>query len=121
MSLVNIPQHSLDPFARYKRNLMSTSSQKSFTILSNFATVCAQVYRSPEYICGLLKKTLATSGSIEKDGSCKLRGNFSWQTIDDSFEKIINDFILCATCGNPETMDKRSKITCKACGHIRII
>lgn len=119
MSLVNIPQQNVDPFARYKRNQLTATIQKGFTIIPNFGTLCLQIYRTPEFVSGRLKKELGTAITVDKDGTCKIRGVFSWQTIDDLVEKVIVDNVLCKKCANPETICKKTKIICKACGHVK--
>lgn len=119
MSKVNIPKDNIDPFARYKRDVLETTIIKKETIVNNFSAVCKQIYREPEFVCQWLKKKLATSASVSKDGSCKVKGLFSSQTLDDIIEDVIVKHVICKTCGNPETVESKSsqKLRCKACGN----
>lgn len=44
----------------------------------------------------------------------RITGNVKWQDIDGIIEGYILEYVICETCGNPETEIEKG---CKACGY----
>ena len=113
---VNIPQSTLDPFYRYKRERIVVSSGKAkTTILTNLDVIAKQLNRSPADLLSYLQKKTATSAFTKPIGYI-LKGEFSADTLDDLIDEFIEAEVLCSTCGNPETDIDSKKRTCRACG-----
>ena len=115
MNFVNIPKNNIDPFFRYKRETIIINNSRGFTIIKNLDNISKSLERDKKQILSFLSKKLGTSTTNEK-----LRGNFTFQQLEELLEIYINKFILCSSCSNPETIQNEKKLTliCKACGHI---
>ena len=50
-----------------------------------------------------------------------LNGKFTSERLSEVFDSLINKYVLCGTCGNPETEFKLKKnvifLECQSCGH----
>lgn len=112
MSMINIPGSDPDPFARYRRPVISINFVKGYTIITNLDGVAHSIGREPSIIISYLSKMMGTNGNNNK-----LRGQFSVSTLESHLENYILNNVLCKTCHNPETVIDKNKIRCKACGY----
>ena len=109
---VNIPRSAIDPFYRYKRNVIQTQGGKgNNTVVKNIDAIAKQLDRSPEQIATFFRKKLSVNVRIDKRGFI-MAGQYTIPMLEDLLEEYIEKYILCPECGNPET----TKDGCKACG-----
>jgi translation initiation factor 2 beta subunit (eIF-2beta)/eIF-5 len=116
MRRVNIPRSQIDPFYRYKREVVQTIPGKAnSTILTNVDTIAHQLNRSPAEIMAFLRKKLGTSVITTKQGP-GLRGPFTSEQVEGLLDEYIETNVLCSACGNPETQIETKGRVCRACG-----
>ena len=89
------------------------------TILSNFIQIASCLRREPEHLAKFLFKELASSGEMAGERLILTR-KISSQTINLKVEKYAKNFVLCPSCGKPDTELINEKaglfIRCLACG-----
>lgn len=117
---VNIPRDSDDPFYRYKRIVLNVTSINknngtSVIQLDELTKLSKDLDRDVKQIISYIQHK--THSRISKQSSCyHIRGQFSTKEIDDIIEEYIDMHVICGLCGNPETIEGKKSITCKACG-----
>ncbi len=89
------------------------------TVILNLSEVAKLINRDVDLLVKYLLKELATSGMF--DGShLILKGNFSQDQIQKKFENFLYDYVICPSCGKPDTrLIKEGRILmlkCDACG-----
>ena len=94
------------------------------TILVNIFTIASLVGRQPEQILKYLQRELATPGYF--DGKRLVFGRkLSSVMINEKLAKYIEAFVLCGTCGKPDTklLDEGGKLVkkCQACGEKSVV
>lgn len=108
-----------DPFYRYKMPALAVEHRKNnTTVITNLDEVCKSLSREPEDVMKWFRNALATR--VTKN---TLSGRLSAEVLQTFLQDYINRFVLCESCGNPETkmkVAKRSgvKLGCHACGHV---
>ena len=104
----------IDPFYRYRRELLVVETCKGFTLLKNIDSISLSLDRNSN---GIIKYLSTQLGTSNKKNS--LKGIFSGNELELLIEKYINNFVICkqSTCGNPETYLNNRKMICKACGY----
>lgn len=112
--LITIPKEAgmTDPFYRYKREYVQvehTGRRGGRTRITNIASIAKSIQQPETFIRKYLQKVMGTS--VSKDFS--LPGYLSPETLDAVIETLITEYVLCPTCGNPETAGGR----CAACGN----
>jgi translation initiation factor 2 beta subunit (eIF-2beta)/eIF-5 len=122
---MNIGAENNDPFYRYKRPCMeivhSVGGGGQITKLVNLMDVAKSVNRDCE--------TLAKWLSLDLNSQCKhmkkydmyvVSGHISKVDVEHSIDTLIEEYVLCKVCSNPETTFNLSKgkryLKCKACG-----
>lgn len=110
--LVTIPKTmSLDPFFRYKREHVKVVYLKSRqTQITNINIICHQLDRPLNIIKKYLQKALSTRIS----NNFVISGVWMDTDLDNYIEAYIEKYVICETCGNPETNNGH----CKACGAV---
>ena len=89
------------------------------TILVNFNRIADQIHRKPEHVLKFLQRELATPGRFE--GQRLVFGRkLASKMINEKLAKYVETFVLCASCGKPETklINEEGKLVkkCLACG-----
>lgn len=109
-----------DPYYRYKMEEVNTTYQGNKTIFTNIDSVCGSLKRKYEFLTKFLKKKIGTSCEY-KNNSLIIAKNITKNDLQEIIFKFIDEFVLCAKCGNPETLyceEKKSNyLDCCACGY----
>jgi translation initiation factor 2 subunit 2 len=91
----------------------------SKTIITNFLQITSILHREPAHLIKFLLKELAAPGSL--NGQRLIMGRkLSSKLINEKIAKYANEFVICKTCGKPDThFVKEGRILtlkCAACG-----
>ncbi len=123
MTTVNIPRSVEDPFYRYTMPSLRIASegrgQNTRTILSNIHAIADALSRPVTWCMKWLSYQLGIP-IASMGGICMLKGQPTLDQLNSALDSFINDFVLCSTCGNPETrihFKETLSLRCKACGH----
>lgn len=120
---------SSDPNFRYKMAAVvvkheGTGKMKK-SVLVNIESVCQSIGRPVDYVVTFLGQRLSASSRVEKDLShCYVSGHHDVRQVQAKVLNFIQEFVLCPTCGNPETSchvegnkkHKAMSLLCKGCG-----
>ena len=90
------------------------------TILSNFVFIAQHIRRDPEHLQKFMLKELATPGII-RSGEFVLGRKISSAIINEKTRKYVDNFVICPSCGLPDTdliRDQKTGtfIRCNGCG-----
>ena len=90
------------------------------TILSNFQFITQHIRRNSEHLQKFMLKELATPGII-RSGEFVLGRKISSATINEKIRKYVDTFVICPSCGLPDTdliRDPKTGtfIRCNGCG-----
>lgn len=90
------------------------------TIISNSTQIAQSLRRPLDHVIKYLLHELATSGELQKNGQFCLKAKIPASRINAKIRQYAHDFVLCTTCGKPDTtMKKDGKfmfVQCQACG-----
>ena len=116
---VNIPRDIEDPFYRYKMPVMDCVHQGRGngvkTIIVNLVEIADALERDVVYIMKFFGFHLGTNASL-KNKKYTINGKHDRHDLEDALDVFIDKYVICGMCGNPETVIRRSKLNCKACG-----
>lgn len=120
---MNIGGNTNDAFYRYKMTPLSVSqegkNQNTRTIIKNFTLICSELKRDPMDIEKFIGYKLNLRVKIEKK-ELMVHGNHTVMVLQNIINEYIKDYVLCGSCGNPETNICNNKIInvliCCACG-----
>jgi translation initiation factor 2 subunit 2 len=120
-----------DPFYRYvmpKIEVKVEGTNKMIrTYIMNINIIAECLNRTAEYINTFLGQELSVNQCYDKQTErFYVSGKYDQQKIQSALQKMINSFVLCKKCGNPETVNiisgKKKNMTinlnCRSCGHI---
>jgi len=127
-SSINMDDSS-DPNFRYKMPAIvvkheGTGKMKK-SVLVNIESVCQSIGRPVDYLVTFLGQRLSASSRIEKCLSHSyVSGHHDVRQVQAHVLKFIQEFVMCPTCGNPETSchiegskkHKAISLQCKGCG-----
>ena len=89
------------------------------TIISNFQQIISTLRRPQEHLLKFILKELATPGDV-RGGMLVLGTKTMASRINDKIKEYANEFVLCLTCGKPDTEIKKEGdfhfLKCSACG-----
>src|SRR3989338_5536209 len=89
------------------------------TVLSNIIALAQHLRRPQEHLLKFVLKELATSGELKGSGLVVLKTKISAGRINDKIKEYAHEFVLCKTCGKPDTEMKKdgdfTVISCQAC------
>lgn len=118
-----------DPSYRYKMpRLLSKVEGRGNgvkTVLVNCSDIAASLHRSTAQVCKFFGCELgAMTNYEEKADKALVNGSFVTKDLQEALTGYIQKFVLCPSCGNPETVQelkgkKKSAfivLNCKACG-----
>ncbi|MFP4117829.1 MAG: translation initiation factor IF-2 subunit beta [Candidatus Woesearchaeota archaeon] len=93
--------------------------QGNKTVITNFQQICKTLGRDKQHILKFILRELATPA--ESKGSNIVFGRkVSAARVNETIEKYANTYVLCKTCGKPDTkIIKKERIDylkCMACG-----
>ena len=119
-----------DPFYRYvmpKIEIKVEGTNKMIrTYIMNINNIAECLNRTAEYINTYLGQELSVNQCYDKQTErFYVSGKYDQQKIQSTLQKMINSFVLCKKCGNPETTNtisgKKKNMTinliCRSCGH----
>lgn len=90
------------------------------THVRNFKMVCERVRREPRVVMRYLLKELAARGSLDASTNLVLYTRVSSQTLNTLFNRFLQIYVRCSTCGSYDTILKKLGkiwiISCLACG-----
>lgn len=116
---VNIPKSYVDPFARYKRDLLIVApivKHGGQTQITNIEQVAKQLGRSPQEIVKFIAKRLGVRSDAK---TAIFQGSHTRDKLEELLEIFIETNVLCKTCKNPETdiiSGKKTSMKCRSCG-----
>lgn len=103
-------------FAMPKPEIMEEGAK---TIIKNLAAIASTFRRKDEHIFKFFLKELAVPGEL-KGGRAAFAGNFVQRQMDEKLKEYARIFVLCYTCGKPDTNiiteEGQEKLKCEACG-----
>ncbi|MFC1774861.1 translation initiation factor IF-2 subunit beta [Nanoarchaeota archaeon] len=89
------------------------------TILGNFSQIASHLHRPVEHFLKFVLRELGASGEI-KSGSLLLKTKIPASRINEKIRKYAHQFVLCPSCGKPDTEMKKEGnfmfVRCHACG-----
>jgi len=113
--MINIPKEVQDPFYRYQREQIKTSSQRLGIKIDNLEEVSKAIYLSPKTIMKYYQKHYG----CQSKNDILYNKTISNSQLDNTLEVLIKD-LICEKCNNPEIKfaKKKKKIekSCNACG-----
>ena len=90
------------------------------TVISNFSQIAGVLRRPADHLLKYILKELATPGEL-RGGFLILGSKIPASRINDKIKQYAHEFVLCPTCGKPDTEIKKegefSFIKCSACGN----
>lgn len=103
-----------DPHYRYRMPALLTALEGkrngAKTVLVNLPDVAKSLQRSAEEIMQFFAKDLGAQGKFKaSEGKYILRGEHTAATLQNRLFIYIENFVLCPTCGNPETQYRLRK------------
>lgn len=112
-----------DPFYRYTMPQLIVSYEKHGTRIKNFKKVCSAIKRNEEYLIEYLKKNLGTKIKFDQE-TILINTVITVENLNDLLQDFIERYVLCTTCGLPETdiqilikgEKSRLQYSCRACG-----
>jgi len=98
--------------------------QGNKTVVSNFNQIVSTFNRPAEHFLKFILKELATPGELR--GSLLILGTkVHSSTINEKVKKYADDFVICKTCGKPDTKLVSEGdflfLRCQACGARRAV
>lgn len=101
-----------DPFYRYRMaavNVVVLPANR--TQIVNLSDISRDIGRSPDIIMKFVCRRLGTgcNGSV-------IRGVFTSKQIQTIIYDFVEEKVVCKHCDNPETLETKGKIVCRACG-----
>ncbi len=117
-ALEKIPkrEHTGERFEPPRPEVRST---KTRTWIGNFKEICDYLNRDPHHILKFLTRELATAATFEGSRAI-FKGRFDAETIRHLIEIYIGRYVICPTCGRPDTkIVKEARflfLDCEACG-----
>mmetsp|Transcript_34712 Transcript_34712/g.136851 ORF Transcript_34712/g.136851 Transcript_34712/m.136851 type:complete len:398 (-) Transcript_34712:2242-3435(-) len=129
---LNIGGKADDEFFRYKMPPLQAKVEGRGNGIKTRIVNCAQVAkalkRPPGYVCKFFGCELGAQTKInEETGEYIVNGAHTVETLSGVLQKFIQMFVLCRSCGLPETDLKVNvkshsiKAKCTACGHVEVV
>lgn len=113
---INIGGSSNDPFYRYTMPSVVVGNKNGKTEIVNLTVIARDLERPETFLRGAFK-TMFNTAVTEKHGKTVLQGTFTQKQIQDCLSVIVDRYVLCGTCGNPETeLAKSGTMSCRSCG-----
>ena len=114
-----------DPFYRYKMPRIETreNAGRKRTYWKNLEIISEKIARDRGFVSKFFNKKLSTSVNWkQKDDELEIGGIYKVSDLQSTLQEMINNYVLCKDCGNPETKlrlksdGKRMSMKCAACG-----
>lgn len=110
----------IDPHYRYQMEAVNISSQDQKIIFLNIDSISKSLSRPPQQIIQFLKKYFGSSFDY-KNNIASTTKNLTKEELQNAIFKFIENYVLCGTCRNPETINNQSKdgkfLSCLACSN----
>lgn len=129
--MINIPRTVEDEFYRYKMPKLVAKVEGRGngikTVIVNMVDIATSLERPPSYPTKYFGFELgAQTKCDEKNDKWIVNGRHDQETLAALLDGFIEKFVLCKTCGNPETIMAVSKapsieLRCMACGNISAV
>ncbi|MCD6461376.1 MAG: translation initiation factor IF-2 subunit beta, partial [Thermoplasmata archaeon] len=94
------------------------------TVLRNFGEIVGVLNRDPGDVYQYLLREMGTAGTLQGQ-RIVFKKRISGEQIDDKLREYVEEYVLCAECGRPDTrLEKEGRVlmlACDACGAKRPI
>ena len=120
-----------DEFYRYKMNKLEARYNlgRKRTYITNLLDVSNDIDRDIDFIKKYFNKKMSISVNWKnKENELELGGIFELTKLQEILGELIKEYVLCVSCGNPETKIKYSsskgeciQMKCAACGSKSLI
>jgi translation initiation factor 2 beta subunit (eIF-2beta)/eIF-5 len=119
-----------DAFYRYKMTPMKIrhNTSRKRTYITNLDIISNELGRDIGFIKKYFNKKMSVSVNWRsKSGDLELGGVYKLDELLTVLQEMIDEYVLCIGCGNPETRIRYSKsgggikMSCGACGHKGIL
>jgi translation initiation factor 2 subunit 2 len=96
------------------------------TLIKNFKQLADKAARDPKHMLKFMVNEVGTAGTYDDQAErATFTGVFTKKIVQDTIDKYVRDFVICKTCGRPDTqIDKDGRqavLLCQACGSARAI
>jgi len=119
----NLPESSKNR-ERFELTKVQGRLEGNKTVITNFKTICDAFDRDQKTVFKYILKELASPGTLEPKGAIIGR-KVSSILINEKIKKFSDAFVICPTCGKPETQilkeNKAAYIRCNACGSKELV
>ncbi len=97
----------------------------SKTLIKNFKALAEKAGRDPKHFMKFIVSEVGSAGTYDEQLGRAILSGVSKKLILDTIDKYVRDFVVCKTCGRPDTvLDKEGRqavLRCKVCGSSRAI
>ncbi len=115
----NLPDKAKQHESRFEIPQLQIVMQSNKTIIKDFTQICEKIRREPRSVTKFLSRELAAPASVQAN-ALWIYGKFNSRKVIEKFNKYVKKYVLCATCGKPDThiieQDKVKILVCEACG-----
>lgn len=114
-----IPKYKreIDPFYRYKRDIVVISETKKYFCWTNFMKICRQLKRNHLTIKKWISIKIGARTEFDtKTNALNIYKKISSNDIENVLETYILNHVICSRCENPETDEQT--MYCEACGYV---
>jgi translation initiation factor 2 beta subunit (eIF-2beta)/eIF-5 len=93
-------------------------NETNFTVIQNLESVCKALHRSEEAILRYFGHTIGAQINVKKRS---INGSYTKKYLQDALSIMIEKYVTCKQCGNPETHilkshNEKYSMSCSACG-----
>ncbi len=114
-----LPQIVADDDTRFEIPKVNSEIEGNRTFINGFKALANAINRKEQHLLKFFSNELGTSANIEGNRAI-LQGKHPRALIQKAFERYIQLYVLCATCGKPDTKlelhDRIMMMRCEACG-----
>jgi translation initiation factor 5 len=121
VNIRGLKDNSNDPTYRYRMERMNLKHETNKTVITNMTNICKDLSRDPDHLLKYIGKSIGCSSKYDaKNNSYYISKKVELKDLEEKLYQYIETYVLCGTCGNPETIldenKKRIKKECNACG-----
>ncbi len=114
-----LPQIVADDDTRFEIPTVNSEIEGNRTFINGFKALATAINRKEQHLLKFFSNELGTSANIEGNRAI-LQGKHPRSLIQKAFNRYIEMYVLCGTCGKPDTkleiQDRIMMMRCEACG-----
>ncbi len=114
-----MPQLVADDDSRFEIPKVNSEIEGNRTFINGFKALAAAINRKEQHLLKFFSNELGTSANVEGNRAI-LQGKHTRAVIQKAFNRYVELYVLCATCGKPDTKlelhDRIMMMQCEACG-----